>query len=619
MLPFIAASALTFAALVPGLRSEPADTTRIARFSSMVSRRPHVAGDKVQPRLLGELLTELQAAGFDTTRTAFRAWVPHPRAMLLMRAQPFPAELPVVELRVGTDSLTFQGIWPTFTAYNPVMDREAAVLYVNEGLAADYRTLDSLRVDPSGSFVVARRSACAPWTVAREAKRRGAAALFLYSDPSRDGYMQGEYYPDGRMRHPDAAERLNVRSESGDVAVGGKVPDEAGVLPLPTISLGFKHANQLMSMMQKPAVPNSWQGTLPFRYRAGLGEVRARVVTEREAGDSAFKQLANGFAVLRGAQRPDEIVMLGAHYDAFGPGATENGSGVAVALEVAHRLRAAVRTGWRPARTIVIALWDGGEWGQLGSAQWLRAQPDSVLARVVAYVDLKRVAAGDSLTLEGSPLLADAVTSALRAMPVPRRAGPLGDLAQRAARMRPAAGPSDGALFHEGYGIPSVRIAFDGLDGVRRTGYDTPTYLRRFGDPGFEGHLAVAAAYVELTQRLVNGGGSVLSPARLAAAVRADAGAGISAGAAAMLTRLGAVPPSGRIGLERQLLHASGRPDLSWSRHLLWGTDASCGARAQVLPRMKEAVGAADRAAADRAVAALLPASRAVAPTRRAR
>ncbi len=52
---------------------------------------------------------------------------------------------------------------------------------------------------------------------------------------------------------------------------------------------------------------------------------------------------------LRGSKRPDEIVIIGAHYDSVdtSPGADDNASGVAALLAIARALRE-----WKPARTV---------------------------------------------------------------------------------------------------------------------------------------------------------------------------------------------------------------------------------------------------------------------------
>ena len=74
----------------------------------------------------------------------------------------------------------------------------------------------------------------------------------------------------------------------------------------------------------------------------------------------------NTIAEIPGTDKKDEIVMLGGHLDSWhsGTGATDNGAGVAVAMEAMRILKA---MGVKPRRTIRIGLWGGEEQGLLGS------------------------------------------------------------------------------------------------------------------------------------------------------------------------------------------------------------------------------------------------------------
>ena len=67
----------------------------------------------------------------------------------------------------------------------------------------------------------------------------------------------------------------------------------------------------------------------------------------------------------------DQLVMLGGHMDSWhaGTGATDNGAGVAVAMEAARILMAA---GLKPRRTIRVALWSGEEQGLFGSTNYVK-------------------------------------------------------------------------------------------------------------------------------------------------------------------------------------------------------------------------------------------------------
>src|SRR6202020_513385 len=65
-------------------------------------------------------------------------------------------------------------------------------------------------------------------------------------------------------------------------------------------------------------------------------------------------------------QLKDEVVMVGGHLDSWiaGTGATDNGAGSVVAMEVMRILNALEV---KPRRTIRIALWSGEEQGLFGS------------------------------------------------------------------------------------------------------------------------------------------------------------------------------------------------------------------------------------------------------------
>jgi Zn-dependent M28 family amino/carboxypeptidase len=69
------------------------------------------------------------------------------------------------------------------------------------------------------------------------------------------------------------------------------------------------------------------------------GELRARrYTTASQAFDVQGRSVRNVEAELRGSSRPDEIVVVGAHYDSVSgcPGADDNASGVAALIELAR-------------------------------------------------------------------------------------------------------------------------------------------------------------------------------------------------------------------------------------------------------------------------------------------
>jgi hypothetical protein len=78
----------------------------------------------------------------------------------------------------------------------------------------------------------------------------------------------------------------------------------------------------------------------------------------------------NTVAEIPGTDLKDEVVMLGGHMDSWhgGTGATDNGAGVAVAMEAVRIIKA---LGLQPRRTIRVALWTGEEEGLLGSRAYV--------------------------------------------------------------------------------------------------------------------------------------------------------------------------------------------------------------------------------------------------------
>ena len=80
---------------------------------------------------------------------------------------------------------------------------------------------------------------------------------------------------------------------------------------------------------------------------------------------------SNLIGEIRGTDRAEETVVIGAHLDSWhsGTGATDDGSGVAVCME-AMRILTSLKV--QPRRTIRIALWGGEEQGLLGSRDYVR-------------------------------------------------------------------------------------------------------------------------------------------------------------------------------------------------------------------------------------------------------
>ena len=93
----------------------------------------------------------------------------------------------------------------------------------------------------------------------------------------------------------------------------------------------------------------------------------------------------NTIGEIKGSEKPDEVVILGAHLDSWdlGTGVTDNGTGSMVVLEAA---RAIAQSGIKPKRSIRFILFSGEEQGLLGSTAYAgqhAAEADKIQAVLV--------------------------------------------------------------------------------------------------------------------------------------------------------------------------------------------------------------------------------------------
>jgi carboxypeptidase Q len=106
---------------------------------------------------------------------------------------------------------------------------------------------------------------------------------------------------------------------------------------------------------------------------ARMLEKKVSVHLEMDIQNKFFDEDLNSFNIVAdipGFERPDELVMLGAHFDSWhtGTGATDNAAGSAVMMEAMRILKA---TGLRMRRTVRLGLWTGEEEGLLGSRAYV--------------------------------------------------------------------------------------------------------------------------------------------------------------------------------------------------------------------------------------------------------
>jgi N-acetylated-alpha-linked acidic dipeptidase len=631
---------------------------RSERHSRVLSAETHVAGTPAQRRTADYVMAQMREMGLETEMRTYRIWLPHATSVRAWRISPDPVELSLAEPAIPGDPSTSLEQYLTVNGYSAPGDATGEVVYVNYGLIEDYRRLDSLGVSVRGKIAIARYGRSFRGIKAREAERNGAVALIIYSDPRDDGYMAGDVYPHGPMRPDGAVQRGSVMNTNGDPATPGwpshadarhVAPEQMTVPRIPVVPMAYGDAAELLRGIRGTDVPNEWQGGLPFRYHIGPGPVTARVQVTTDAATGGWKEIHNTFGVIRGTEFPDEIVMIGGHRDAWGPGAVDNVSGTVAVMEAAQALAEQARAGQRPRRTVVFATWDAEEWGLIGSTEYVEDDSLRLTRGGVAYLNQDASAFGPEFGAGGSPSLRETLRDVARGVPDPGGEGSVYAAwrkreALAADSLEPAMGDpgggSDFAGFYNHLGIPHLDWGFGGPYGVYHSQYDDFAWMSRFGDPQFTRHAATARVGAALMLRLANadvlpydyvefartmrryvpamqtaaaGQGWNVSMTPLADAIgrmetaaaafqqARDGRLASGAPAAGVLARTNAA----LMRVERALTRPEGLRTRPWFRGLIYAADENNGYSNVVFPSVTEAIRAADQPLTEREVADL--------------
>lgn len=495
-----------------------------ARFLRALTEEPHVAGTPQEKVVADYVKARFEEFGLATEVATYDAFLNHPRSVSLKLFEPVEEELSLLEPALpGDKDSGMHGMFPAFHGYGASGQAEGQVVYANYGTRADFEQLKTLGIEVAGRIVLVRYGAVFRGLKVKEAQERGARGVLIYSDPADDGYAKGDVYPDGPMRPSQAIQRGSVQFLSlgpGDpttpgyasVAGARRVPrDKLDTIPrIPSLPLAYAEAEKILRRLGGANVPEGWQGALPFAYHVGPGAAAVAMDVQMDEG---LKPIYDVFARIPGEGEPERLVIVGNHRDAWTHGAVDPNSGTAVLLEVARGLGAALKAGWKPRRTILLASWDAEEYGLVGSTEWAEQNAELLGRGALAYLNVDAAVTGTELRLGGVPSLRDVVREAAQAVAEPRRGGTLAaaweqrercDWAREAAvdlsaperafepQLDPLGSGSDYTAFLDHLGVPSLDLSFSGPYGVYHSVYDNYRWMAEHGDPGFHYHAAAA-------------------------------------------------------------------------------------------------------------------------------
>lgn len=495
---------------------------RAMRHSAELSKEPHIAGTPAQERTRDYVIAQMKAMGLETEVRTYDVWLPHATGVKVTRLDGEVLSLNLAEPPIPGDPVTAMPQYLTVNGSSAAGVGEGELIFVNYGLIEDYATLDSMGVSVKGKVVLARYGRSFRGIKAREAEKRGAVALLIYTDPLDDGYARGDVYPEGPMRPPRGVQRGSVFNGTGDPLTPGYASkpgapridkDKAGLPTIPVVPISAANAGALLVDVRGTHIPANWQGGMPFRYHVGPGPVRVRVEVTTDEATHGTKQIHNTLGYLRGTEFPDEYVYIGGHRDAWGAGAADNVSGTVSILEAAQSLAEMAKRGIRPKRTIVFATWDAEEWGLVGSTEYVEDDSLRLQKGAVAYFNQDVAAQGSQFGGGGTPSLRAVLRDVLKSVPDPKSGHSVYEAwrlssGTRVDSLEPAMGDpgggSDFAGFYNHLGIPITEWGFGGPAGTYHSAYDSYAWMEKFGDPGFVYHATAARIGAAMALRVAN-------------------------------------------------------------------------------------------------------------------
>ncbi len=176
-------------------------------------------------------------------------------------------------------------------------------------------------------------------------KTEGALAVL---DRGSDAFM---------VRGDNQMSWMTQRTDGGTVFVtsGAGRQKSNGENIVPEVTLAVEHYNRMIRILDKK---------IPVKVAL---DIQTKFYPENPTETNA----SNVIAEIPGSDMANEIVLIGAHLDSWqsGTGATDNGAGSAVMMEVMRVLKVLDA---KPRRTIRVALWGAEEEGELGSKAYVQ-------------------------------------------------------------------------------------------------------------------------------------------------------------------------------------------------------------------------------------------------------
>ncbi|KAF5857931.1 hypothetical protein ETB97_005121 [Aspergillus alliaceus] len=398
---------------------------------------------------------------------------------------------------------------PAILGGTPAGNVTAQYVYVNFGLPQDYEDLARVNISVRGKIIITKTvfgsSFLERFNVSvnrvvqmRAAFDMGAVGFIQYTDPQLDGNITevNGYlpFPDGPARPPSMIER-------GSAGVGDGHS-------IPAIPISYADAIPILRALNGhgPVADNlgdRWKGggleAYGVQYNVGPSppNIALNLYTNRKY---VKRTVHNTIGKIPGREFPNEVIILGGHRDAWGPGAGDAVSGICALSEIARILGAALRRGWAPRRTIMLASWEGEEIGTVGSRGWLKDNISWLNSSLVGYLNVVVAGAGSKFHALGSPLMTNVLRLASEDVP------PLGNNVNYWNGAIGMGSGGDANPFQNNYCFSTLDFGLTNAPGEPVFPYhslfDSEDWIDRFGDPDREYSIFTTKLWLSLATTL---------------------------------------------------------------------------------------------------------------------
>ncbi|KAM9436897.1 transferrin receptor 1b isoform 2-T2 [Clarias gariepinus] len=362
---------------VTGALREQLTTTALDKTISDFSSANHQAGSDGDHNLGKKMLEKFQSLGMDT-------W---------MDVHYVKLQVPTKENSVSIGSETVANP-KGYLAYSAAGTKQGVVVYANYGQKEDLEILQREGLNLTGSIALLRAGQISLAQKVANAARFGLAAVLIYrEDTDQELYGQvhlgtGDPYTPG---FPSFNHTQFPPSKS------------SGLPEILAQTITLETARKIYQQMKGKDAPENFKGTLQgVRYTLG-GQTNVSVTVNNVLIDT---KIYNVFGIIKGFMDPDRYVVLGAQRDSFGPGFAKSTVGTSLLVELARAITAMVKDGFKPRRSMVFASWSGGDFGSIGSTEWLEGYLSSLNLRAFSYISLDSTVSGkNNFKASSSPLL----------------------------------------------------------------------------------------------------------------------------------------------------------------------------------------------------------------------